>query len=230
MDANDPTNTEPRSQPQSRSRNYWLFAIIFPIVILAAEVACVLPVTLGALGFIAAALPSLTSFSTLLFLAAFPAAFIFAAIGVSVPRHRRVMLSRAAACLCFVALWLAAFDLGQWYRHERFLQTGRQGEPIIAALAAYKQKTGTYPERFQTLVPDYIREIPPTGLFGYPDFRYRPIRSNNSAARNDYELYINCPEGVLDLDRFIYWPSEDYPNQLRGNPLERMGRWAYEHD
>jgi len=55
---------------------------------------------------------------------------------------------------------------------------------------------------------------------------------NNSieVKQSPWELRVNCGLGFLNWDVFFYWPSEDYPKNIYGGTVERMGKWAYVHE
>ena len=44
------------------------------------------------------------------------------------------------------------------------------------------------------------------------------------------DLVEQVGKGNINFDRFIYWPSEQYPNRIQGNGVERIGKWAYVHE
>ncbi len=63
-----------------------------------------------------------------------------------------------------------------------------------------------------------------------PRFEYLPDETRSGGASGGYELRIQCTSGGIDFDRFIYWPSERYPERFESSTVERIGRWAYEHE
>ncbi len=36
--------------------------------------------------------------------------------------------------------------------------------------------------------------------------------------------------GQVEFKRFIYWPSETYPDRIQDNGVERIHKWAYVHE
>jgi hypothetical protein len=47
---------------------------------------------------------------------------------------------------------------------------------------------------------------------------------------NDWVLMAMVSTGLLNLDQFIYYPNQRYPEYGHGGSIERMGRWAYVHE
>jgi len=75
-----------------------------------------------------------------------------------------------------------------------------------------------------------LSEIPYTGMIAYPEFSYHKDRNDIRTNPGSYELRIDCTSGGINFDRFIYWPSETYPDRIQGNGVERFDKWAYVHE
>lgn len=127
--------------------------------------------------------------------------------------------------ICFIAA-RATFSL----RYLAFACAAQRGEPIIVALAQYRAKTGTYPDSLDALIGEYLPAIPSTGLIGYPRFEYQNDRHNNRPFPGEYDLRIPCPMSLLNFDRFIYWPSEEYSALEEREAIKRLGNWVYLHE
>jgi hypothetical protein len=67
-------------------------------------------------------------------------------------------------------------------------------------------------------------------MIAYPEFTYRKDYNDIQSKPGEYELRIDCTSGGINFDRFIYWPSEDYPDRIQGNGVERVRTWAYVHE
>lgn len=149
---------------------------------------------------------------------------------INLRRRKRFLkaLNYFFACAVFAAAFMVLFIISSRIRTRAFEAAGENGEPIIAAISGYYSDNGEYPEMLTELVPDYLLEVPWTGLIGYPEFYYFKPNDRNLVA--DYELGIFCGEGILNWDRFFYWPSEQYPDVIYGGGVERIGRWAYVHE
>ncbi len=62
-------------------------------------------------------------------------------------------------------------------RKLRFEQVTQVAKPLIAAIDRYVADTGVPPARLADIVPNYIRQIPATGLDDHPEFDYRSFAS-----------------------------------------------------
>ncbi len=125
-----------------------------------------------------------------------------------------------------------------WKIRESSLErVSQRGEPIIQAIEAYRKHESKIPESLEDIVPEYIDEIPGTGIRAYPVFdyeipkgidqHYKEIFEKHHAI---YELRVDCPIGALNYDCFIYWPSESYPDKMYGGVTELINKWAYVHE
>lgn len=139
------------------------------------------------------------------------------------PISRRHKVSRWLAwCLC-LAVSMITIGVSEGIRRDIALNTiVNSAEPILGALAKYKEQNAIYPVSLTTLVPTYLKSIPATGLCAYPDFIYK-MEFNPS----DYELAVNMSDGMPNWDRFVYWPSEKYPDDMQGGYVDRFRKWAY---
>lgn len=99
---------------------------------------------------------------------------------------------------------------------------------LISAIEAYKEAKGNYPSDLKSLVPEFISEIPNTGLAGYPTFEYR--KADTTTIFKQYELLIKTPSGGINWDVFVYWPEGNYPEYFYGGYPERIEEWVYVHE
>ena len=143
---------------------------------------------------------------------------------------------RTAKVLIIIALTMAvsAFtmmiginDQNRDFR-KTFSGLANRSEKLITAIEQYKTKNGTYPDKLEKLVPEFIEEIPNTGLAGYPKYEYS-LASEKSTYKS-YELMIETSTGVLNWDVFVYWPEGGYPAHFYGGSPELIGKWAYVHE
>jgi hypothetical protein len=151
-------------------------------------------------------------------------------LNLRVPAKRNGSLSACGAWICYAALFGIAFGNGTHKRYSTFARATHPGAMIIEALDKYRSDQGHYPEHLDELVPKYLDSIPYTGLIAYPRFDYWKDRHDQEVAPGEYELRIFCPSGGINFDRFIYWPSQNYPPRIQGNGISRIGAWAYMHE
>jgi hypothetical protein len=206
-------------------KRMWRWAILLPVATFLAGNMCVWPAP-RFLGFVALGLVSLIVWTFVAFLAAVPASVYFTVTGFIHRRrdgetYRRI--SQAVACWFFIVLWLLAMIAVHSFRHRAFVRASQVGDRIVQSLAQYRDDNGDFPDQLDQLCPDYLAEIPYTGMISYPNFTYDKLKLG------DYELRIDCSWG-FNFDTFIYQPSESYPQSPGGNRVERIGKWAYLHD
>lgn len=85
------------------------------------------------------------------------------------------------------------------------------------------------------LVPEYLDEVPGTGMIGYPEWQYERRdddenwRQRHAGENPAYDLRVHCTYG-LNFDTLHYWPSERYPGRMWGGGVERVDGWAYVHE
>ncbi len=216
----------------SATKLIWLCAVLLPALLFLADTMCIWP-SPRVLG---GAAMGLLFFSTLILLVVFAAVIAapyFLAAGIirrQQPGQLSQGLSRTGASLCLIVLAILAVRYSDLWRNQAFGRAAEVGDEVVGALARYRNDNAKYPEDLGQLVPDYLPELPYTGLIGYPDFTYRRDFYDIESRPGEYELRINCPSGGINFDRFIYWPSETYPEKIQGNGVEPMGRWAYVHE
>ncbi len=108
---------------------------------------------------------------------------------------------------------------------KTFTPVAERGQAIIDAVEAYHMDKGTYPGCVDDFVPVYLKQLPSTGLAGYPEFEY--TQGDNTIP---YAITVNTPRGVLNWDQFIYWPTGEYDKQYWGGWIEPIGKWVYFHE
>lgn len=107
--------------------------------------------------------------------------------------------------------------------------------PLVQALEQFRGKHGHYPSALSQLVPDYMAEVPGTGMMGYPEWEYRLSSGDeswkelNGGKAPAYVLLANCTL-PMTWDTLHYWPSGDYPAKMYGGAVEKIGAWAYVHE
>lgn len=225
-------NAERSKAAVSNAGQLWLWAVVLPAVTLFAQSMCVWPAP-RFLGDVALILLSVSLATLFLLLAAIVGSIYFSATSLLYCRRRGEFLRRASlalGCLCFIVLSILAIGAANALRHRAFVRGSRAGDRIARALGRYRSDHGEYPDRLGQLIPGYLNEIPYTGMIAYPEFSYRKNYNDIEKKPGSYELRINCTSGGINFDRFIYWPSETYPDRIQDNGVERIRHWAYVHE
>lgn len=121
-----------------------------------------------------------------------------------------------------MGLWL-----GNELRMYGFELAAERAEPLIEAIEIYTHDNGVPPESLPVLVPKYITELPqklpPLEIVTDPEklLEY---------GENPWALTALVSRGLLNWDRFIYFPDQDYPERGFGGGIERVSDWAYVHE
>lgn len=137
-----------------------------------------------------------------------------------------IVLGALIVCVPFVGV--ARFNAA--YRSDAFRKLAERSAPLVAAIHRYYEDTGQPPPSLDHLVPVYIESIPETGMSAYPEYEYAPKAFHIDARENPWELWVNTSLGMLNWDRFVYFPSQNYPLEGESGFYERIGDWAYYHE
>lgn len=170
---------------------------------------------------------TLRPFIALPILAAVPGILI-AAIYALCKSTRYVGLRWMFTCLAFVVLVIGSMYIGKWIRMGAFASLAERSAPLVEAIKRYEQQYEKPPDSLTVLVPEFLPEIPRTGMGAYPDYNYRVI--TRSSDGNRWELSVFTPTGILNFDKFFYYPLQNYPSHLCRNGVERVRDWAYMHE
>ena len=102
-------------------------------------------------------------------------------------------------------------------RHKWIDSLAAQGDRLAARIEEERRLLGFYPV-------ELTEAKLATGAAGYDHFRYALDRDHG------FELGLSTPSGGINFDRMFYWPRRGYPESLHGEPLEKIGNWAYLHE
>jgi hypothetical protein len=137
-----------------------------------------------------------------------------------VARRPRLLAVRWAA-LSVGAILCVGFgkaDPGEGTRLAALGVVAERARPLVEAIEAFSARYGRRPSHLGELVPDFLPDIPLTGLAGYRQFQYR-------SRMGDYLLSVPIPKGPFDGDRLGYRPaSVCHPSVM---PPAKPGAWGY---
>jgi len=112
-------------------------------------------------------------------------------------------------------------------RMTAFHDLATRSEPLVSAIHRYAEDKGTPPVSLSELVPDYIDQVPGTGIPRYPDYVYT---TEDRWDDNPWVLYVPTSRGMINWDMFMYFPLQNYPEEGYGGRLVKIGQWAYVHE
>ncbi|MEQ1634906.1 MAG: hypothetical protein ABL997_21175 [Planctomycetota bacterium] len=90
-----------------------------------------------------------------------------------------------------------------------------------AAIERCDGDNGRAPSRLEDLVPRWMERLPT---------RLPPLELVEGERGNSWRLSALVPIGLLNWDRFVYMPNQDYPEHDTGGVYQRLGRWPYYHE
>ena len=166
------------------------------------------------------------------------------------------MDSKVARVGTIAVIILAAITLGlsSWQRRRlliwderksELLTFTRNAEPLIGALENYHKEHGSYPDRLEQLVPQYIAQLPvpsPELCRGSRTrgeswiYQVEPKNGECRALDLPYDLAFDvrlgfCRKCMVSFgDVFAYHPTGRYLREAHGGVLERIGKWGYYHE
>lgn len=143
---------------------------------------------------------------------------------------RKPVLPWLFVSICFLPLAFGGINLGAKARHSAFHNLAERSTPLVAAITRYVGDHGSPPQALNELVPDYLNEIPKTGIMAYPEYTYEVGEGAERYEGNPWILSVFTPSGGINFDQFLYFPLQNYPDQGYGGLLERVGDWAYLHE
>jgi len=120
--------------------------------------------------------------------------------------------------------------LGRMVRRAAFVRLAERSTPLVTAIRAYESKYGAPPPALAKLVPEFLPEVPRTGMRAYPIYRYYAGPVASKCDGNPWVLEVSTPSGGINFDTFIYFPLQNYPKTGYGGYLEPIRDWAYVHE
>ncbi len=100
--------------------------------------------------------------------------------------------------------------------------------PLVNAIKQFEVQRGHPPATLEDLVPDFLPEIPKTGMKAYPDYQYYVGKTARQWGGNPWMLIVSTPSAPsFSFDRFVYFPRQDYSRDVYPYPLKRISDWAY---
>ncbi len=153
-----------------------------------------------------------------------PPAFLFR-------RTRRWALLYGTAAVVFVPSFLVGeCYLRRFIWRDAVVRFERRSQPLVQAVHAYQAEHGRPPAALVDLVPDYLKEVPSTGIGISLNYRYVAGEKARSYADNSWVLITSPPCRLMSFDKLLYFPLQNYPQTGYGGWLEPIGSWAYVHE
>jgi len=161
---------------------------------------------------------------------------LFACFGWLFERIRHIAIPITVFGFAFLLFTCSILILSDYYlssyRRQVFQNLAEQSQTLVNAIHEFERTNNVPPDNLQQLVPEYISEIPQTGIGAYPNYCYRTLLTEEvfKANGNQWILYVDTPRGGSNNDLFIYLPLQNYPEKGFGGDLEKIDNWAYVHE
>ncbi len=160
----------------------------------------------------------------ILVLAALYLLMTLVAVASLIPRGTRSD-ARAVLLLCLSAIFGAFGGLqirGPIGDHGK-LRICQGGQPIVDAIKDYEQQVGSSPIDLGSLIPNYLKELPGTGLVDFPNYQY----SANSGTVGKWSLIVRIHKRGTERGHLVYKPIERYIQDRSDSQCKDIGTWGY---
>lgn len=134
------------------------------------------------------------------------------------------------SCIIYFGVAQACFWSGGKVRMAAFHKLAERSKTLVQTIKEYELRYGNPPVSLENLVPEFLPNIPQTGMGAYPEYEYKVGDEAQKFAKDAWCLLVETPSGGLNWDVFIYFPNQQYPKQGYGGVLERVKDWAYVHE
>lgn len=145
-----------------------------------------------------------------------------------IPQRRIGALRVLIVSGMFIMAFFAGIRLGLEVRRQGFADLASRSQLLINAIKEYELKYKQPPVDLNAITPEFLPEIPSTGMGAYPRYTYRVVRDGYDG--NPWILEVFTPSGFINFDKFIYYPLQNYPSHWCGQPLEPIRNWVYLHE
>lgn len=155
------------------------------------------------------------------------ALFITSLVVLSFRRHSSTVHGCIAGVGLYFALIIPSVYLSHELRQLGFSLAAERAAPLVDAIQRFEAANQAPPRALGALVPNYLPQLPS---------RLPPVEliTDADAERNYYgnswALVADVGTGLLNWDRFVYLPKQNYPQYGPSGWYQRVGDWAYYHE
>ncbi|HLD35539.1 MAG TPA: hypothetical protein VJC37_02370 [Planctomycetota bacterium] len=154
---------------------------------------------------------------------------IVSPIGLIFTKTRTIALAILVLCLVNVLTCPLVFNVGNSIRMKAFHELAKRSKPLVDAVKSYENKYGRPPETLEKLVPEFLVQVPQTGMGAYHDYKYET--DPGLCYNNPWIIRVFCGgPGGIGFDEFMYFPKQNYNDFTNSPSLERVEDWAYYHE
>jgi len=157
--------------------------------------------------------------------------FLIACIGLAFEKLRPFSLIYIASAVSLFIGMLLGGSLSDRIRTHALAQLAERSKPLVTAIKNYDRKYGHPPGSLDALIPEFMSQIPTTGMGISPNYQYSSFTNGYCYGKNTWTLEVYSPGDVLSFDTFIYLPLEDYSVLAPDHKwdVQTIENWAYWH-
>lgn len=133
-------------------------------------------------------------------------ALVCALVAALSPAFRSSAIPFVLVSLLALPSFLLTLPAQEFFREIAFERLAKRAEPLVAAIRAYENRYHLVPPDLLALVPEFLDEIPGTGMPNCPSFQYRAGRPTPDSLIC-WSLEVECSRGHVNWDRFVYSPN-----------------------
>lgn len=156
---------------------------------------------------------------------------------------RRFAVVLIIASLSYIVPAKLLFLFADHVRMMSLEQLTSKGQPLVKALRSYISEHHQLPDSLAVLVPKYIPEMPTTGLWLDPQFRYATTSESTYTNAidtgfhipaklygNQWMIWVKMPVESLSDDILAYYPDTKLPRAHYERMPYMIGDWSYVPD
>jgi hypothetical protein len=150
-----------------------------------------------------------------------------ALLGLVSRRFRRKALATLLAMLAApLAFWLT-LDWTWGFRVMALERFVARSQPLVEAIHAHEKRHAEPPPELSALVPEFLAEVPGTGMPVFPEYRYARLDERPEAGALGWTLSISNI-GMVLWSQFTYRPDETLDRDDEAF-VRRVGSWVLLH-
>lgn len=118
--------------------------------------------------------------------------------------------------LVYVVVALCCMPISLKVRLRGFQDLADRSRPLVDAIRKFEEQNGYPPPQLENLVPDFLPDVPETGMGVSPQYRYETDSSNdgNRVAKtyhgNRWILFVPVPDWNTEWRGLLYYPDQNY--------------------
>jgi hypothetical protein len=105
-------------------------------------------------------------------------------------------------------------------RREGFVRLAQRSRPLVTAIRQFETKYGNPPDELSQLVPEFLNEVPKTGIGAYPEYEYQALPDKDIYRDNPWMISVRAGMPAMSWDLFLYFPKQIIRKEIMAEPLK----------